>query len=180
MKNSFLLLSIPVLLLAGAAKAQSSFSVTAAWDTAENIATFADHANRLKPLLDRLTPQEWVSKGAPDVYVGQLQNAQQELAYLTDAAMLFQRQPETLSVALDTYFRFESLEWRMESIIDGVRRYENPAIGDLIQAELQSNANNRDGLRQYITDLAKQKEQEFTVMDREAQRCREATNLDSR
>ncbi len=160
--------------------AQSSSGVAASWVTAENIATFADHANRMKPLLERLDPQQWVAEGAPDVYVGQHQNVLRELAYLTDAAELFQRQPERLTAALDTYFRFESLEWRMESLIEGVRRYENPAIGDLILAELKSNSANRDQLRQYITELASQKEDEFRVVDNEAQRCRDVTKMDSR
>lgn len=161
--------------------AQDAFSVAAAWDTSDNIATFAQHAGRLRPLLDRLDPQAWViNKGAPDVYVRQLGDARQELEYLRQAATQFERQPEKLSVALDTYFRFESLEWRMESLIEGVRRYENPAIGDLILAELKSNSSNRDGLRQYITELAAQKEQEFNVVDREAQRCRDVTNSNRR
>jgi hypothetical protein len=34
------------------------------------------------------------------------------------------------------------------------------------------NSANRDKLRQYITDLAAAKEQEFDVADKEAQRCR--------
>ena len=164
----------------GQSSTQNPGGVAASWVTAENIATFADHANRMKPLLERLDPQQWVAEGAPDVYVMQHQNVLRELQYLTDAAELFQRQPERLTAALDTYFRFESLEWRMESLIEGVRRYENPAIGDLILAELKSNSGNRDQLRQYITELATQKEQEFRVVDNEAQRCRDVTKMDSR
>ena len=38
------------------------------------------------------------------------------------------------------------------------------------------NATKRDQLRQYITDLATQNEQEFAVVDREAQRCRDDQN----
>jgi hypothetical protein len=38
------------------------------------------------------------------------------------------------------------------------------------------NSANRDKLRQYITDLAATKEQEFEVADREAQRCRGTLN----
>jgi hypothetical protein len=42
----------------------------------------------------------------------------------------------------------------------------------LILGTLRSTSAGRDGLRQYITELAQQKEQEFTVIDQEAQRCR--------
>jgi len=37
-------------------------------------------------------------------------------------------------------------------------------------------ATKRDQLRQFITDLATQNEQEFSVVEREAQRCREVQN----
>lgn len=150
--------------------------VTAAWDTAENIATFAEQATRLKPMLDQLSPRDWVAKGAPEIYISQWENVRQELEYLSQAAETFRRSPEQLTAALDTYFRFESVEWRLESLVDAVRRYQNPAVGDLILGELRSNTANRDGLRQYITDLAAQKEQEFSIVDREAQRCRADLN----
>jgi hypothetical protein len=57
-------------------------------------------------------------------------------------------------------------------LVDGVRRYQNPAVGDLLVSVVSANSANRDQLRQYITDLAQTKEEEFQVVDREAQRCR--------
>ena len=39
-----------------------------------------------------------------------------------------------------------------------------------------ADATKRDQLRQYITDLATQNEQEFAVVEREAQRCRDELN----
>lgn len=154
------------------AQAQTAPSVSAPWNTSQSIAAFAQHAARLKPVLDQLSPQEWVAKGAPEIYLSQWTSARQELDYLSEAADMFESQPERLTAALDTYFRFEALEWRLESLIEAVRRYENPAIGDLILSELRSNTSNRDGLREYITELATQKEQEFSVVNQEAQRCR--------
>jgi hypothetical protein len=53
-----------------------------------------------------------------------------------------------------------------------VRTYQNPAVGDLIESVLRSNSANRDGLRAYITDLAARKEQEFTIVNNDAQSCR--------
>jgi hypothetical protein len=53
-----------------------------------------------------------------------------------------------------------------------VRRYQNPAVGDLMISVMAANSTNRDQLRQYITDLAETKEQEFQIVDKEAQRCR--------
>ena len=88
----------------------------------------------------------------------------------------FERQPEKLSAALDTYFRLQGLERELTSLADGVRKYQNPAVGDLLLAVMGENTANREGLRQYIGDLAVQREQEFAVADREAQRCRATIN----
>lgn len=147
-------------------------TVSAVWDTSRNVAALSAQAARLKPLLDQMTPQEWVAKGAPDTYLTQWRNAQAEIGYLAEAAKAFEREPERLTAALDTYFRLQAVEWRLESLIEAVRRYQNPAVGDLILGELRQNSPHRDGLRQYIMDLAEQKEQEFSVIDQEAQRCR--------
>ncbi|MEP7353744.1 MAG: hypothetical protein ABI824_10975 [Acidobacteriota bacterium] len=152
-------------------QAQAPVSVPAAWDAAPKIAELSAQAARLKPLLEQLTPEDWVAKGAPATYVTQWRDAKLELDYLATAASILQKQPEKLTAALDTYFRLQSLEVRLDSLIEGVRKYHNPAVGDLITGVLRANSANRDGLRQYITDLATQKEQEMGVIDAEAQRC---------
>ncbi|MBZ5602904.1 MAG: hypothetical protein LAO79_11410 [Acidobacteriia bacterium] len=147
-------------------------SVTAEWDISQTIAALSAHAKRVKPILDQLTPQEWVAKGAPQTYVTQWKGAEDELGYLVGSAQALEKQPEKLTVALDTYFRLQSLELRLNSLVDGVRNYQNPAVGDLLIGVLAENSSNRDKLRQYITDLATTKEKEFEIVDKEAQRCR--------
>lgn len=146
--------------------------VATPWDTAPMIASLSAQAGRLKPILDQLTPKEWVAKGAPDAYISQWKGAEDELGYLSDSAKALEKQPERLTLALDTYFRLQSLELRLNSLVEGVRNYQNPAVGDLLVGVAAENSANRDKLRQYITDLAAAKEQEFEVADKEAQRCR--------
>jgi len=68
------------------------------------------------------------------------------------------------------------VEWRLQSLVEGARKYQSPAVGDQLAQALGANATKRDQLRQYITDLAAQNEQEFAVVDREAQRCRDDQN----
>jgi hypothetical protein len=150
--------------------------VTAPWDVSRTILALAEQTSRLKPLLDQVTPREWLNKGAPEAYVGQWQSAQRELADVQRAAQSLQKQPERLTLALDTYFRVQSLETRLNSLVEGIRRYQNPAVGDLVVGVIGESAANRDKLRDYISDLANQKEQEFAVVDREAQRCRTDLN----
>ena len=142
------------------------------WDTAPMVAALSAQAARLKPILDQLTPKDWVAKGAPDAYIAQWKGAEDELGFLSDSAKALEKQPERLPLALDTYFRLQSLELRLNSLVEGVRNYQNPAVGDLLIGVAAENSANRDKLRQYITDLAAAKEQEFEVADKEAQRCR--------
>ncbi len=152
--------------------AQNQTGVSAEWDISKTVAAMSDQATRLKPILDQLRPQEWVAKGAPDTYIAQWTGVQNELGYLVNSAKALEKQPERLTLALDTYFRLQSVESRLNSLADGVRNYQNPAVGDLLMGVLAENSANRDKLRQYITDLAATKEQEFQIVDKEAQRCR--------
>ncbi|MEQ1886124.1 MAG: hypothetical protein ABL967_13755 [Bryobacteraceae bacterium] len=155
--------------LQGTAVAQG---VSAPWDVAQVATSLASQAERLKPILDQLLPEQWQTKGAPATYVAQLKSAKDELGYLTDVAAKFKQQPERLPLALDTYFRLQSVEMQVNTLLDGVRRYQNAAVGDLLVSVMAANAENRDQLRQYISDLAQTKEDEFRVVDQEAQRCR--------
>ncbi len=99
-----------------------------------------------------------MAKGAPDAYVSQCQNARTELGYVADSAKTLEQDPERLTSALDTYFRWQRLASDLSSLVDGVRHYQNPAVGDLIVSVLGENSANRDLLQEHITDLASQKE----------------------
>ena len=146
--------------------------VSEPWDVSRAAKELSAQAERLRPLLDQLTPEQWQAQGAPAAYVKQWHNAQDELGYMMRAAANLSRQPEMLTVALETYFRLQAVESQVTSLVDGVRRYQNPAVGDLIVSVMGANSANRDQLRQYITDLAQTRDQEFQVADKEAQRCR--------
>ena|SRR5581483_3101473 len=146
------------------------------WDVRTMLRNLQTQAQHLKPVLDQVHPENWVSQGAPKEYITQWQNTQAELRYLQQNADAFLKQPERLPLALDTYFRMQSLDTMLGSLIQGIRRYQNPAVGDLVQGILNENTGNRDRLREYIRQLATEKEQEFQIADREAQRCRGVLN----
>src|ERR1700739_3360975 len=99
--------------------------VAADWDVVPTIDALSAQAKRLKPILDQLTPQEWVSKGAPQAYVKQWTGAQAELGYLVDSASALKKQPERLTLALDTYFRLQGLTARLDWLFCGGRGYHN-------------------------------------------------------
>jgi len=125
-----------------------------------------------KSVIERVKPEGWVANGAPQTYVAQWQSVQTEMNYLLGSIDALSKQPERLPLALDSYFRMQAMESTFSSVIEGIRKYQNPAIADLLQAVANENGTNRDRLRQYVQDLAVQKEQEFQVADKEAQRCR--------
>jgi len=155
---------------------QAAPSVPAPWDVSKSVGELAAQVAQLKPVLAQLNPQEWVDQGASMAYVAQWKGAQQELDYLDQTARTLEKQPEKLTAALDVYFRLQAVEWRLETLSEGARKYQNPAAGDQLAAAVGEHATKRDQLRQYITDLASQNEQEFAVVEREAQRCREDQN----
>jgi hypothetical protein len=167
---------LPLVAFTFLAQGQAPPAVSSEWDISQTLDAFTSQARRLRPILDQLTPQQWVAKGAPQAYVTQWNGAKDELGYLVNTAKALKAQPEKLTIALEAYFRMQAFESQLNSLVDGVRKYQNPAVGDLLVGVLGDNSQNRDKLRQYITDLAANKEQETTVLEQEAQRCRGIVN----
>jgi hypothetical protein len=149
--------------------------VSSEWDVRKLLESLDLQTQHLKPIIEQVQPQKWLADGAPDTYVAQWKTAQDQLRYLLSSSETLAKQPDRLTLALDTFFRMQAMEITFGSVIEGIRKYQNPALADLVHAFVAENSNNRDMLRQYIQDLAAQKEQEFRVADREAQRCREAS-----
>lgn len=162
------------LLFAVASMAQTAppAGVSSEWDVRKLLDGLDIQAQHLKPIIDQVKPEAWVSKGAPEAYVAQWKSAQAELRYLLSSSEALSRDPEKLTLALDTYLRMQTMESTLGSLVEGIRKYQNPALADLTQAVVTENSNNRDRLLEYLRELAAQKEQEFQVADREAQRCR--------
>jgi len=144
------------------------------WDVQKLVEGIASQSARVQPLVDKIRPKEWVAAGASNTYIQQWDSARAQAAALKLSSDNLVREPTRLSAALDTYFRLQNLETAMASLLDGVRKYQNPALADLLRSVLSENSASRQQLRQYLTDLAAIKEQEFKVADQEAQRCRES------
>ncbi len=178
MKSGLLMCLVLMYLVfaSGLASAQSAPAggVASEWDVRKLLDSLDLQAQHVKPIIDQVKPEAWVAKGAPKAYVMQWATAQAELKYLLSSSDALSKQPERLTLALDTYFRMQALEATLSSVTEGIRKYQNPALADLMQAVVSENSSNADKLRQYVQDLATQKEEEFKIADREAQRCRES------
>ncbi|MGP0073037.1 MAG: hypothetical protein ACLPWF_14030 [Bryobacteraceae bacterium] len=152
----------------------SDAGVASEWDARKLIDALSAQAQHLKPLIDQVQPADWVSKGASETYVAQWNSTQAQLKYLISSSEAFSRQPERLALGLDTYFRMQAVDSVLGSLAEGVGKYQNAALAYIMQSVIAENSANRGRLQQYLRDLATQKEQEFQVADREAQRCRGA------
>ena len=151
---------------------QTPDGVPTEWDLRKTLESLDVQTRQLQPILEQVKPQEWVERGAPQAYVAQWKTAQDQVQYLLGSSQNFAKQPDRLTLALDTYFRLEAMNTTLASLNEGIRRYQNPAVADLLQSVADKNSANRQHLRQYIVELAGTREQEFKVMEQEAQRCR--------
>src|SRR5437764_6628990 len=167
------LLCLSAFVLSATAQAPSG-GVATEWDARRMLEALTLQMQHFKSVIERVKPDGWVANGAPQTYVSQWKTSQTELNYLLNSIDALAKQPERLPLALDAYFRMQAMESTFGSVIEGIRKYQNPAIADLLQGVVNENSTNRDKLRQYLQDLAVQKEQEFQVADQEAQRCRGA------
>jgi hypothetical protein len=168
-------LSIVLLLnLAALLPLTAQTGVTPDWDVRTSMGALAKDISKLEPVVQLIKPKQWLLEGAPQTYVKQFESVQNSLKYLVQGAQQLEQEPARLTTAIDVLFRMQKMEVLLGSLKDGVRRYQSPDLADRLAAMLGKNNNHAERLREHITDLAMTREQEFQVVDTEAQRCRSA------
>lgn len=151
---------------------QEAASFPSEWEIRDTLNALVGETQRLKPMIEAIRPEQWAEQGAPDAYIAQRKSVLAEMDYLKRSADELAAEPDRLTKALETYFRTQSLEAFLSSLNEGVRRYQNPALADLVSGVMNRSAESREMLRRYLVQLAAAKEQQCKVMDEEAQRCR--------
>ena len=146
--------------------------LVAEWELRQSLTAIVDQMNRLTPLLEQISPEEWIPKGAPATYVEQWKSVRSQLGFVSRNAEELAKDPERLTKVLELYLRLQSIESTVGALAGGIRNYQNPAAADLVEAVLAESGTHRGGLRNYLVDLAAAKETELKIMDAEAQRCR--------
>ncbi len=173
MRSTFLRAAALCALSAGWLAAQSA-GIPPEWEVRKQMTALAEHVQRFEPVLDQIHPEEWVTKGAPQAYAGQLSRARAEIGYLVGSSKDLAAHPERMTAVLDTFFRMEAVTAILRSLAAGIRKYQNPAVAELLEGLIADTGADRDKLRRYLVDLAGDREQQYRVMDQEAQRCRAA------
>ena len=142
------------------------------WDTAVILREIAAHAGRLLPALDRVNAAAWVAAGASETYAVQLDSVKAQTKAVEAEARALATNPESLSRGLQLLFRIDGIENMLASVGEGLRKYQSPADAQALASLAAENGRNRDRFRHDIVNLAAEREKQFEVMDREAQRCR--------
>jgi hypothetical protein len=134
--------------------------------------TIAQHSDRLLPLLEQVHAKDWVAKGAPGTYATQLASAQQQIQAIDSDMETLAQHPERMQDSMKALFRVQSFHRSLDSLMGGLRKYQNPALADLILSVALEDQEDVGKLQEHILELATQREQEYLVVDHEAQRCR--------
>src|SRR5438132_13941426 len=141
--------AIRMLLLVSATGALSA--QTAEIDIRQALDQITGHAKRLLTLLDQLEPENWVSsKGAPEAYVGQWKSSRAQAQALIVDGQSLAKEPDKLPVALQTYFRVQAVQSLVGSLVEAIRKYQNPAMADLFTGVAAEGSVDRERLRQYM------------------------------
>ena len=130
------------------------------------------HSAKLVAALKQLDASSWVAKGASETYAEQLESCRQQSQALAGEAQAMASTPEKLSGALLLFFRLESLENMLNSVQQAAAKYQSPQVAQALASLYGEGGASRERLRSYIINLATEREHQFDVMDREAQRCR--------
>ena len=140
------------------------------WDFKKTIENLTDYSKRLHPMLEQVKSADW--KDAPEGYAAQQKLVKTQLESIAILTQNLAKDPERLPEVLDLFFRYETFDLTLASLVEGVRRYQNPAVADLITGMRNANSPARQALKDYMMELATTKDQELRIVDREAQRCR--------
>jgi len=132
----------------------------------------SQRAGRIEPMLDQLRPSDWIAKGAADTYLAQWTSLRQQFRAVQDDMANLTQHPGQLTESLKALFRLQSTHAVLDSLMAGTRKYQNPALADLIESVASENNADAARFERYVLQIADAKEQQFAVVDKEAQRCR--------
>ena len=72
------------------------------------------------------------------------------------------------------------LDATLRSLEEGIRKYQTPNLAGTLASLAAAGGSNRERLRLYMVNLAAERDQQWALMDREAQRCRALLTQPSR
>ncbi len=142
----------------------------------EEVAAIFTHlsqrAARIEPMLDQLHPNDWIAKGASDTYLTQWNSVRQQFSAIQSDMSDLAQHPDRLADSMKALFRVQATTAALGSLMGGGGKYQNPAWADLIESVSAEAGGDIDRFEKHLLEMATEKDQQFTLVDREAQRCR--------
>lgn len=132
----------------------------------------AEHAGRLIPMLAQMKTEDWVAKGASETYAQQATSVTVQLKAVQQDMLSLQQRPDALQEGMKALFRVQAFHRSLDSVLSGLRRYQNPALADLILSVSGDDTPDLQLLENHLVEIAAQKDKEYALVEREAQRCR--------
>jgi len=143
------------------------------WEVIEMAGTLSAGTDDIVKILSQIRPKEWLQDGAPDAYVTQYETLEADILNLANSAQALARQPEKLSTTVDTFLWMDRVSSMVTSMSAGVRKYQNPSLGDLLDSTTGRVTSVEDRLKEYMRLLVIDQEAELDIANSEAQRCRQ-------
>jgi hypothetical protein len=162
---------LPFVLLLGAIAVHAQ-GIPAEWSVRQQLVDLKTKFEAIPPELSKVDINRWKNDGVAVAYLSQFESIQVQLRSLALAIEDLSKTPEKLSIALEIFLRFDSLDSMQRSVMEAVRKNEKPEIADAIEAKFVESAPARNNFRTYLLDLASNRDREFDVLLTEAQRCR--------
>lgn len=134
----------------------------------------SQHLARLEPMLQQVRAKTWEEKGAPETYNIQYQAAQSQIKNIQVELSALATHSDNLQDGMKELFKVQAFHRSLTSVMEGLRKYQNPALADLISAVAAEDQTYQDKLQYYLIQLATDKDAQYQLVDKEAQRCRAA------
>ncbi len=148
-------------------------------DTGPLFSDLEAQSARLQPLLKQIKPKEWTA-GAPQSYAALSDATTQANQDFVAQAKTLARTPEKLADSLRLLEQMHLIQENLTELLQGVAKYQNPALAELIAGMQMEGKPARDAYSQRVLDLVTERESQFLTADHEAQRCREILSKDPR
>ncbi len=152
-------------------------TVATEWEARKQISELNTATSAIESELAALDAQKWRDAGAVPAYLEQLDSSIRQLASARAAMRELEANPDKLGTAFEIFLRFESLDHLFDSVKEAARKYEDSSVADRLEAKIGAAFTHRDHFRSYLLDLAKERDKQFEVLSKEAQRCRLESSL---
>ena len=150
--------------------AQQDEGIMPRWEVASIAQDLGVQVDQVEQILGGVHPEEWAQAGV--AYAGQRETLLTELGYLRNSAAAMARRPESLPIVVDTFLWIDRTNSMLISITDGVRRYQNAAVADLLESSRGQYSGAAEKLKEYMRQLAISVNLQMEIAHEEAQRCR--------